>query len=152
MPDVDSSTQLTSNNPNVTTKTTHRASVTKITTHETAVATTTALLKSVDPTKDLNVALRFFETSRSKGKRGREEKKALATSNAKAKRAKMKGNPIIVVPNAMTATINMANAKQFFGNAEYVDSNELRRKDGYKKPKLVEVKRRIVKVRGWGEG
>ena len=45
----------------------------------------------------------------------------------------------------MTATINMANAQEFFGNANFVDPNSARRKKGYSKPKSLEVLRRMAK-------
>lgn len=122
----------------------NRSTVTKIIAFETPVATTTALLKSTDPTKDLNVALRHFESSKPKGKRSREERNTAGAS--RAKKIKLTGNPIIVVPNAMTATINMANAEQFFGKATYMDSNAARRAKGYSKKKKVEVKRTIGKT------
>ena len=112
---------------------------------ETNVAATDVQLRSVTH-KDLAVALSHYYAVFPKNKTDMKSKKKKEAVEAK-KSPKVLGNPIVIIPNALTAPINMFNAAEFFENANYLTTAEAKKRKGSSvKPKMVEVVRNIPKT------
>ncbi|GMH58672.1 hypothetical protein TL16_g08977 [Triparma laevis f. inornata] len=107
---------------------------------EAPVATTDALLRSTDTSKDLGIALEYIKTLSSSTSRGSKRKSSSSTSLQPSKNKRPTGPPIIIIPNAMSSIITMHNAEKFFAEAEYTSEKGV-------KPKKIKCVRKLTRSR-----
>ncbi|GMH94403.1 hypothetical protein TrVE_jg4899 [Triparma verrucosa] len=100
---------------------------------EAPVATTDALLRSTDTSKDLSIALDYIKSLAS-------NKRKSSSSSGQPAKKQATGPPIIVIPNAMSSVITMHNAEAFFADATYTSNKGA-------KPKKVKCVRKLTKSR-----
>jgi parafibromin len=111
---------------------------------ETNVAATDVQLRS-GLHKDLLVALDHYAAVFKPGRKPSSSSKPAAAAGA-SKPPPFKGNPIIVVPNALTAPVSMFNSREFFCDARYVTAAAAKKANGAAKPKIVTCERRLTKT------
>ncbi|GMI34961.1 hypothetical protein TeGR_g10569 [Tetraparma gracilis] len=111
---------------------------------ETNVAATDVQLRS-GLHKDLLVALDHYAAVFKPGRKPSSSSKPAAAAGA-SKPPPFKGNPIIVVPNALTAPVSMFNSREFFCDARYVTAAAAKKANGAAKPKIVTCERRLAKT------
>jgi len=91
------------------------------------------------PGRDLSKVLEIYMEVKEKeakaeakesSKKRKGEPTAPSSSDAKKSKKEAKGKPIIIVPNTMTSPITMINAKQFFGDRQYIPRQDVLKQMG----------------------
>jgi len=91
----------------------------------------------VSKAKSLEIAMRHYaEMRRAEDSKLRAAKSSSTSAPTGKEKEKPVGVPIIVVPNAMTANINMLNAESFIKDSRYERSVEMSKKGMVKKSKI----------------